>query len=132
MGSVRTLPLVMGPQVVKETCGTGRVAGARRQSRTPISACVSDAATATVSATTSVRMVRGEPGPRGGGWRRGALGLTAPALRREHAAEAHVGAGLDVRRPPLPHHQHLPVLASGARVREGAPNPGMGAGVRRD
>ena len=89
--------------------------------RTPISACVSDAATATGSATTSVRMVRGEPGPRGGGWRRGALGLTAPALCREHAAEAHVGAGLDVRRPPLPHHQHLPVLASGAREAGGRP-----------
>lgn len=67
----------------------------------------------------------------GGGWRRGALGLTAPLLRREHAAEAHVGAGLDVRRPPLPHHQHLPVLASGARVREGALTRAWGQGTAR-
>ena len=114
VGSVTTPPLVMGPQVVKEMCGTGRVAGARRQLRTPTSACVSDAATATGSATTSVRMVRGEPGPRGGAGGGQPWVSLPPALRREHEAEAHVGAGLDVWRPPLPHQQHLPVLASGA------------------
>lgn len=38
---------------------------------------------------------------------------------REHAAEAHVGIGLDVRRPPLPHLQHLLVLASGVGVQGG-------------
>lgn len=91
MGSVRTLPLVMGPQVVKETCGTGRVAGARRQSRTPISACVSDAATATVSATTSVRMVRGEPGP-GVGAGGGEPWVSPPPLCAENMRRKHMWA----------------------------------------
>ncbi|KAK2089181.1 hypothetical protein P7K49_035088 [Saguinus oedipus] len=36
--------------------------------------------------------------------------LTLPPLSRKHAEEAHVGAGLDVRRPPLPELQHLLVL----------------------
>ncbi|GAB5581521.1 transmembrane protein 190 [Prionailurus iriomotensis] len=36
-------------------CGTGRAVGARRPSKTPISVCVSDAATGTGSATTSAQ-----------------------------------------------------------------------------
>lgn len=131
VGSVTTLPLVMGPQVVKETCGTGRVAGARRQLRTPTSAYVSDAATATGSATTSVRMVRGEPGPRGGAGGGQPLGLTAARSAQRTCGGSTCGRWAG--RVEASSSSSAASACSGewGSARAGAPHPGVGAGGRR-
>lgn len=105
-------PLGVGPQAVRERSGTGRAVGARRHSRTPVSACVSDAAIVMGSAFTSGRTVSGDAGVPG--WAGlGPLLSHLPPLSRNYAEETLVGPGLDLRRRPLPDRQHLLVLASG-------------------
>lgn len=61
------LLLVVGPQAVRETYGTGKAVGVKQRWKTPISVCVSDAVTEMGSAITSVRMVSRNWGPWGGG-----------------------------------------------------------------
>lgn len=82
---------MVGPQAVRETCGTERAVGARLQLRTPISVCDYDAATVMGSATTSGLMVRACRGARAPGVGSGGQDpgphtslLCAENMRRKH------------------------------------------------
>lgn len=87
------LLLMVGPQAVRETYGTGRAVGVKQHLRTPISVCVCDAATEMGSAITSGRTVsEWKLGSPGWGLTAGIPGSQSSKLCSENMRRKHMWA----------------------------------------